>query len=190
MAVGLLLGCEKAEVSQSVAEAAPVETEPRATRPQTETEPPKPIVVSAALATFRSERLDECVDFALELPADASEEEMAEVRGRLTGSAGDIDGAKTISLRKSCSEQFQDRAPVATCIVSGNTAPFRDGTVQAVAASTYYQDETARKDDTFMRQCLEVGGDWKEHGPAPKPSPPISQRKSRLLQKLEAEGKL
>lgn len=185
----LLLGCKSEEAPLPEAQAAPAETKRDTPRPQSEPEPPRTVVVSAALAAFRSNRLDECVDYAVELPADASDSEKAEISARLTGQSGESDGVKSIVLRKSCSEQFHDREAVATCVISGGEAPFRNGTVRAVAASTYYQAETARKNDVFMSQCLEMGGDWKEYGPAPRPSP-IPQRKSRLLQKLEAEGQL
>lgn len=188
-ALGCLFACEEQKTATPVVEVAPAAAPVPAPVAPPEPDPPKEVIVSTTVATFRQEKLDECVDLVAALPPDATDEETEGLRERfLEKMKASASGVKLVPTRKLCAEQFTDRTPVATCIVPEQKMPFREtGEARLILASTYYRAETARKDDTFMRQCLEMGGDWKEHGPANPQGERLESLRHRLMR--ESEGR-
>jgi hypothetical protein len=113
----------------------------------------------ASVATFRKDILDECDDFAI-TPSPhwdggvAPDWKQQLVKAMFTDKTQD----PTI-LRKTCAEQFTDRPALATCAVP--STPMGDAGASLTLVGRYYSVATVGRADTYMKQCIQAGGDWK-----------------------------
>jgi hypothetical protein len=127
-------------------------------------------MVTAAIASFTDQVLDECTEIA------AYPEDAAKVREGLDKMAADSKGR---SLRvDSCTEAFKDRVVLASCSVersasrdtsTSNEWSLADGELvpdKLPGAKTFkltsrrYLFESTFEDDRMMRECLEMKGKW------------------------------
>ena len=124
---------------------------------------PAPVPVQSALprrsatlsvASFSGDRLDECDDFTLTGPPDAGDGTLSGAIQKLRKKVG-----KTTEIRKTCAEQFLGRSALATCTVNDQIPGKPDWDRSVVAR--YYNVKTASDSDIYMKQCIEMGGDWK-----------------------------
>jgi hypothetical protein len=154
--------------------ASPSTTEVRAvasaSAPTPPSGPPAEAMVTAAIASFADDVLDECTEIA------ALAEDAAKVRQGLDKMVADSKGR---SLRvDSCTEAFKDRVVLASCSVersasrdtsrtnewsldNGELVP--DSVPGAKAfklTSRRYLFESTFEDDRTMRECLEMKGKW------------------------------
>lgn len=118
-----------------------------------------PISATRRIASFRSGQLDECTEATFVAPPMADPDAVARAVDMWAEGAKKNKQVKTLAIAKPCADQFTDRTPLATCRVSGAATKLGPGW-SAGFLDTYYRVETARDDDTFMRQCLEMHGDW------------------------------
>jgi hypothetical protein len=103
--------------------------------------------VTMSLASFRDDRLDDCTDYA---GPTALVEKFTEFQATLGEQ-------RPLSIPKRCAEQFADRVVVATCVV----AKLETKIGQLSATSRHYNIRTAADSDSYMRDCLSMGGDWR-----------------------------
>lgn len=110
--------------------------------------------LAASIATFRNERLNECIDIVANpapgkslVPEDFDKFVVSMI----------VDGTP---LSKVCAEQFADRKPFATCTVVKGAPP--NGSL--VLKSHFHNIKAVGEDDQIMRECLKSGGDWQASG--------------------------
>lgn len=125
-------------------------------------EPPKPMPgapvrspYAVSMATFdKDQLLDECVDVEIS-PKSGQEAQALDHVQKLGTDSKSSSGGAVVRLAKSCNEQFPDRVALATCVVDG------PGSFGRVAMSDrYYNTRTVGDSDRYMKDCLEMHGDW------------------------------
>lgn len=117
--------------------------------------PPQPSTeLAASIATFRNERLNECIDIVAN-PAPGKSLVPEDFDKFVVSLVGD-----GMPLSKVCAEQFADRKPFATCTVVKGAPP--NGSL--VLKSHFHNIKAVGEDDQIMRECLKSGGDWQASG--------------------------
>ena len=127
--------------------------------PPTETEPPDGLSGTVSVAKFTKDtRLDECVDFTITLPPARGKEALAKMLDALSQTM--IKGEKGLSkIAKPCSEQFRTVPVLATC--TGHQEMKGDAGGGSVdMEGRYYDLDTLTSSDTYMKNCLDLQGDW------------------------------
>jgi hypothetical protein len=135
-------------------------------------------VVAVSVASFgKGSVLDQCVDYRVSslLAPDAG----ADPAGQLAASVLAMLKTKTnetMRVFKPCAEQFADKGALAHCTLH-TTQPVlpRDADAAAAATTTehpdagtfdvdvvlhYYDLKTIERDDSYLKQCLALKGDW------------------------------
>ena len=157
--------------------------EPPATpRPETPTEP-QVFVDETGVATFANDRLDECVQVRAIYESKTFPEHWRPARSVREMFASDD---KVVPTKRPCEQQFAGMTALATCNViwtrddmqklaqkhaakvkksskqDGASSEKRvdDSFVRLEYDSRYYSYATVFEDHTYMKQCLEMGGDW------------------------------
>lgn len=133
---------------------------------KTEPAPPEPPARSVLLsfAAFRKDSLAECNEFYVDGPPKP---------GSNLGAAGDAiwktvvqpqiqKNATVTRLTKTCGEQFEDRKPYGACYGMKPAWANGDGGASLIRVDLYhFSFEAVFKSDWAMRECLQIGGDWK-----------------------------
>lgn len=123
---------------------------------------PAPVPVVAAvpewtmhIASFRDNRLDECVELALDLTQVAPEESarLREGTDQFVKGFGSQKGVEMLKLQRPCVEQFADRTVLATCLL-------RRPDDHLGMTTRFYDIRTLEQSDAPMKGCLSMGGDW------------------------------
>lgn len=121
--------------------------------------PSEPVpAMTISVLTYEKGAADECIDLRL---------------FTASGDAGQkrVDGLKQMAdnvvkkggsvLKKSCREQLADRVPLASCTVRSLTEGDAGGEYARLeAVSTYYSIVTLDASDEYMKNCIELKGDW------------------------------
>jgi hypothetical protein len=141
--------------------ARPPSTPPADPAPATPTPPPpEPLHAGVSIANFTKETLlDECVDFAITMPIDydGGQESVTKVA---EGLAQTMKKRGMSRLAKTCSDQFRTTPVVASC--SAHKQMKSDGGKPADVdiISRYYDVGTLTKSDGYMKDCIDIQGDW------------------------------
>ncbi len=123
-----------------------------------------PHTQTQSVAKFVKDTLNECVDFTIQLapPVDAgadwkppSSEKLAEQVSNLFKNDKSV-----LRISKPCAEQFSDRTALASCSATQNVTSQRGDAVTVQILSRYYDFSNLDEDDLYMKQCLELHGDW------------------------------
>jgi hypothetical protein len=129
------------------------------------------VTVNATVATFTKDTLlDECVDISLTMPPGSAADKGQEVIDKMvtTMVTDKKDKARSKSrLNKPCAAQFRNNPVLATCAVrtpipippkvDGGTPA---GAVDLQITSGYYSLDMIEKSDTYMKNCIDMKGDW------------------------------
>lgn len=104
-----------------------------------------------SFAHFIDGQLDECVTLTYMLP-----------KGEDPGPLFEKAEKATTPIERDCSEQFKSRTMYAGCSVVKKDD--RDGgpPIMLSMVAYYFRTATAVDDDTYMKQCFEMGGEWRE----------------------------
>lgn len=118
-----------------------------------------PREVTASVAHFEKDNLDECVDFKLRTnnPDDARKLKEALRKNK-----------ETTLLPTTCADAFKDRLVLATCTAEVSQQRQADAGASDAGAdrasitlvSRYYRFATVVESDAFMKQCFESRGTW------------------------------
>lgn len=130
--------------------------------------PPAPTTVTVSVATFtpKDTLLDECTDMTFPLPrgTDAGAADVADRFAKLLLMPG---GKKNTLSRiyRPCTEQFQDSAPLATCVSHQSwplTKPDAGNplTLEIDTQERYYDLDSLTNSNEYMKDCLDMKGDW------------------------------
>jgi hypothetical protein len=115
--------------------------------------------VSVAYFT-KDTRLDECDDFTATLSPeiDAGPEAISKFLDALAQPKKGMKGLSKIG--KPCAEQFRTNRALATCtahqVIKGDSGKGVDLDIRG----SYYNLDTLTSDDTYMKNCFEMQGDW------------------------------
>jgi hypothetical protein len=139
-----------------------VEASPQAPAALATLTPPgvEPVKVGATIVTFtKATLLDECTEVAIELPPTADAGAASDFLEKLVDNImkGMKQGASRIY--KGCTEQFRTNPVLATCTVSTEVKG-DSGAAEIMITERFYDLDTITTSDSYMKQCIEVKGDW------------------------------
>ena len=127
-------------------------------------EPPAGFSGTVSVATFtKGTRLDECDDFTITLPpeTDGGQEILSKTLDAMSKDLATLvvrggGGKKSSKIGKPCAEQFRTTPVLATCVaqLKGDAGGELDVAVR------YYNLDTITSSDTYMKNCLDMHGDW------------------------------
>ena len=143
----------------------------RASRSAEPPQPPPPLVPqppsglsdTVSVANFTKDtRLDECDDFTVTVPpeVDGGEETLMKA---LDGLSQNILKGKKKGLSKigrPCSEQFRTAHVLATCVVHQDVKGDSGTALSLDVAARYYNLDTLTSNDRYMKDCIDMQGDW------------------------------
>lgn len=125
---------------------------------------PKPYAGTVSFAHFAKDQIFECIDASVQIqpPGDAGAD-WAPQEDPLAKLATTPFLKKTTKLSKACSEQFNDRAALASCTLVDRGEKRDGGNPRVVVTfiSNFYNFEDVGLTDEHMKDCLQGGGDWK-----------------------------
>lgn len=122
---------------------------------------------AASVASVSHGRLFECDDFTmtrLQGPSDQADAETDLVGGFVSGFLQRNKAASRID--KPCKDAFPTSPVLATCIAHISSQLTKAdsgvalGTYEIQMASRYYDPDTLTSDDSYMKGCAEMKGDW------------------------------
>jgi hypothetical protein len=117
---------------------------------------------TASVANFTKDtRLDECADFTITLPPDVDASAEAIEKSVVALAKSLTKGKIGMSLlSKLCTEQFGTNSVLATCTAHQQIVGDSGKGVEFVIFVHYYNLDTLTKSDTYMKNCLDMQGDW------------------------------
>ena len=125
---------------------------------------PRELVFELHGASFVKDRLSECIDSRMHVrvPDDAG----VNWAPKKDPTEAAFKELKMTRLNKSCGDQFSDRTALAVCVISNAHDPDADGgsantNVRVEMTDAYFDYQAVVEDDAYMKQCLDMGGDWK-----------------------------
>lgn len=162
--VGLVSWIRGARESRAVATdaSAPVSsTEPPAASSAAPPAPDGHLRDAFAIASFKDDVLDECVDWEIEIvPAadasvapDASAAAFADLRKAVAKKGG-------TPIEGNCDATFSDRDVLAACTATKTEKGKNGGEVRMKLGAGYYDFGTVGFSDAYRRDCLQMGGKW------------------------------
>ena len=133
--------------------------------------------VAISVASFeKGSVLDQCVDY--KVSSARAPDAGADPEGQLAASVLATLKTKTNELTrlgKPCEQQFPSRAALARCVLHSTQPIPHDpdagpsladaGTFDLDVGLSYYNLKTLETDDTYMKQCLSLKGDWQALDP-------------------------
>lgn len=174
LVVLMLTACS--DPTPAVAPSEPPVAEPAAVAPVVEPAPeptgPQPVIRTVNAAHFDGDELFECLEFVIEYqpPDPAPATWPAGIPDQETATNGIVEQFEeddpAVVIQRPCTDQFRDRTPLATCVISRNiprneTGRVPPGTVITLTSSArFYRAADVIDSDAQMRDCLRVGGDW------------------------------
>jgi hypothetical protein len=163
LSVGLLLLVELLAACSKTEDEARARTIPEASVTAPDAGAPQ----AASVASVSHGRLFECDDFTmtrLQGPSDQSAAETDLVGGFVSGFLERNKAASRIS--KPCKDAFPTSPVLATCIAHISSQLTKAdsrvalGTYEVLMASRYYDPDALTSDDSYMKGCAEMKGDW------------------------------
>jgi uncharacterized protein DUF4339 len=123
----------------------------------------EPLSATVSIANFTKDNvLDECDDFTITLPPGVDAGTALE-----DGFANFVKGKKGMSrLGKRCGDQFRTNPALASCTMHSEQVTKADSGIGAGLrividlVGRYYNLDTITKSDTYMKNCLDLNGDW------------------------------
>jgi cell division protein FtsB len=152
------------KVAEEVASARGAEARQAAPVPSQQT--PLGFSGTVSVANFTKDtRLDECDDFIVTVPPDATDGSDLLARTLDNVSQSFVKGKKKSmpglsKIGRPCAEQFRVNQALATCVVH-HVGKLDSGIGLAVGiVGRYYDLDTLTSNDTYMKNCIDMNGDW------------------------------